>query len=208
MASWTYLVFFAVTAATDSLGKDGAFALAAVIQNDIFQRQAIGAAFGVCLHLDHGGVIPASGSVTYGRKIISTSNCDRLFRSAGDGQVLVIEPGALGHGQVRHDVNGSAVLGCVHRLGQGGVGIFLAASSGIIAAIAAYIDSLLRRGGGNGSGELVSNGYTVRWEFGRVLRCGRGGGYRPSLRRGGRGGEGSPSGAGVVVGTDSTTSGE
>ena len=75
------------------------------------------------LHLDHGGVVPASGVVALRGKAIVARNSVRAALAAGDRQRLAVKTGALRHGQVAHHIDRRAVIRCVDRLGQRGVGL-------------------------------------------------------------------------------------
>ena len=122
---------------------------ALVIQNNVMKDQAASFSLSLGLHLNEGGVIPATG-VVLRVKLRPPEDGDRIIGiKAGDRQVFIVVPCALSHSQVTHDIDRRTVLCHVDRLGQRGVGLIL--RTGIaVAAVAADIDCRARTSGGKG----------------------------------------------------------
>ena len=78
---------------TDGLGKYCALMLSGIIKDDVRQGQTGALTAGVRLHLDHGGVVPASGVVALRGKAIVARNSVRAALAAGDRQRLAVKTG-------------------------------------------------------------------------------------------------------------------
>ena len=119
----------------DSLSKHRALFLAGIVKNDVRQSQT-STLTASGLHLDHGGVVPFAGRVILCGKAMAACDGVRPSLAAGDRQRLAVKTGALLHSQVAHDIDRRAVLRCVDRLGQRGVGSSLRTDIAIVAAAA------------------------------------------------------------------------
>ena len=139
--------------------------LSSVIQNNVFQDQAILTTLNICLSLNHGRIIPTAASIILSCKIIPAGHDIRSAITAGNGQVLIIEPGTLGHGQIRHhidDIVSTFVrIDNFRRFRQACIGFFTSAVTGLIITFITffryigYINGLFDNGSSGSSSGMI-----------------------------------------------------